>query len=340
MNFNRATDSSLGGQRTASEWVLYRHGPLMTEPDEAVFARWLAQDPENRSNYYEIESIWAGLGALAGDPLVSAIAPESMRSRRSLMQWVGSLGWRLPALAAGLLCAVFAIYMIERMTVQPEVPRFIQTAVGEQRTVTLADRSVLYLNTDSAIAVDFSGPLRRLELIRGEIHMDVAYDPSRPFVVDSGGAVVRVLGTAFDVQRYEDGRVRVAVTRGVVQVAHVIETAEGTREEAVILHPEETALLDPSFSGITKKHDDVARLTSWRQGSLDLTGFTLEEAVTEVNRYSTKRIIIGDDSIRKLPLNAVFNIHDLDRFVPSIERLLPVKVASRTDETIVLTSAP
>jgi transmembrane sensor len=47
--------------------------------------------------------------------------------------------------------------------------------------------------------------LRQVKLDRGEAWFQVAKDPQRPFVVESGPVRVRAVGTAFSVRRREGG---------------------------------------------------------------------------------------------------------------------------------------
>src|SRR5260370_1274200 len=56
-----------------------------------------------------------------------------------------------------------------------------------------------------------------VRLTRGEAHLAVAKDSSRPFIVTAGGVSVRAVGTAFNVRRVEQ-RVEVFVTEGKVRI--------------------------------------------------------------------------------------------------------------------------
>ncbi len=93
----------------------------------------------------------------------------------------------------------------------------LHTAVGEQRVAKLDDGSVLTMNTDSEITVDYSGDNRIVRLERGEVNFDVSKDPHRPFIVYAGDGLVWAVGTAFNV-RVEDGSVDLTVTEGRVKV--------------------------------------------------------------------------------------------------------------------------
>ena len=73
------------------------------------------------------------------------------------------------------------------------------SAPGQVRTLTLADQSEVTLGADSAIAVNFSGNERHVELRRGVAFFHVTHT-GQPFVVDADGGEARVLGTEFEVR--------------------------------------------------------------------------------------------------------------------------------------------
>src|SRR4029078_13726802 len=75
------------------------------------------------------------------------------------------------------------------------------TAIGELRTVTLADGTRLVLDTNTRPDTRFGRDARALVLHEGRIDVDVARD-ARPFSVVSGRGIVRDLGTHFEVERH------------------------------------------------------------------------------------------------------------------------------------------
>lgn len=92
------------------------------------------------------------------------------------------------------------------------------TGFGEQRILTLADGSVVTLNTESQIKVDFSATERLIELRTGEAFFRVAHEASRPFFVEAKDAIVRAVGTQFNVRIAPQDTV-VSVVDGVVKVS-------------------------------------------------------------------------------------------------------------------------
>ncbi len=109
------------------------------------------------------------------------------------------------------------------------------TSVGEQRSTKLADGSFIFLNTDSKVEVNFSDKARAVRLVRGEALFVVERDSARPFTVSAGNAVVRAIGTEFNVLRRADGA-DVAVVEGTVQVTALDEPQKlAAGEEAQVV---------------------------------------------------------------------------------------------------------
>ncbi|MEX2437899.1 MAG: FecR domain-containing protein, partial [Candidatus Babeliales bacterium] len=100
--------------------------------------------------------------------------------------------------------------------------REIVSGKGQRVNLVLSDGTNVNVNADSKFHLPevFHSDKREVFLIEGEAYFEVANDPDRPFLIHSGGAVVRVLGTSFAVRAYpEDETVRVAVNEGIVSLA-------------------------------------------------------------------------------------------------------------------------
>ena len=66
-------------------------------------------------------------------------------------------------------------------------------------TQTLQDGSRLILRGKSAVNIDFQARQRVVELVQGQVYVDVAKDPNRPFLVKTKHGQIQALGTAFSV---------------------------------------------------------------------------------------------------------------------------------------------
>ena len=126
------------------------------------------------------------------------------------------------AVAAALVIAIAAGVWMRQIGDAPVVT----TAIGEQRVLLLDDGSTLRLNTDSVARLGLRQRSREIELLRGELMVNVATDPERPFRVRTDDAVVEAMGTRFNVYR-RGNATEVTVVEGRVRVDWEAAPADG-----------------------------------------------------------------------------------------------------------------
>lgn len=90
-------------------------------------------------------------------------------------------------------------------------------AISQPARETLPDGSIVELKEGARIAIDYNDRFRRVALLQGEAHFQVAKNSQKPFVVVAGTFAVQAVGTAFSVQHRAD-TVEVLVTEGRVAV--------------------------------------------------------------------------------------------------------------------------
>jgi len=108
----------------------------------------------------------------------------------------------------------------------------IETAIGEQRSATLADGSVINVNVATSLSYNLGARDRVIDMGTGEAVLFVHHDSSKPFFVRTGGYELRAVGTAFNV-RNRGGMVDVSVLQGTVSVT-AIRGAHSGRQIAML----------------------------------------------------------------------------------------------------------
>jgi transmembrane sensor len=129
------------------------------------------------------------------------------------------------------------------------------------------DRSVS-LDTASAIAVQFDGQERRVELLSGEAYFTVAPlqgSETRPLLVEAANGTAKALGTQFMMERQSDGA-EVTVVEHRVQVT--AGQPKGDNPNVVVLSLGQSVRYDNAsgLGAITQATLDQA--TAWRRGRL------------------------------------------------------------------------
>src|SRR6185437_544093 len=192
--------SDNGIEASAADWLACLDRPEAPAADHEAFEAWCRADPQHLATYLRLLAVWNRLDALkeaesaAGDAVAGvAGVPDAYLHRAD--RWLPRTRTFLAiALAAGLAAIVAAGLAWWQWAAPFRLANSVQryaTTLGEFRQITLADGSVVQINTDSALTVRLRGSERDLTLLHGEATFAVAPDKSRPFIVMVGRTGVR-----------------------------------------------------------------------------------------------------------------------------------------------------
>ncbi|MBY4804163.1 FecR domain-containing protein [Burkholderia cepacia] len=299
--------------RRAVEWWVDRQAGRTGEAFDAALARWRAEDPAHDAAWRHIETMQHRLGGLTAglDPQAAHAALLSPRTgrRRAAVKTL-----------AVLLFAGGAAWMAEPARRAAIWPADLRTAVGERRTVTLADRTVVVLDTDTALDVRFDAAARRLRLLRGTIMVTSGHDdrvPARPLVVATAQGELRPLGTRFAV-RQRDGATRVEVFAGAVRV-QPDDAAAGAR----VIAAGEGADFTRDAIGVQAPLDAYA--SAWTGGMLVASRMRLADLVAELDRYR-RGSLRCDAAVADLRVSGTYPLDDPARVLDTLKATLPIDV--------------
>lgn len=310
----------------AARWFAALNSPSISAADLTDFHAWRRQ-PENDLAYRQVEALWGKSRTLSSDPsIVAALAEAKARAKAKAPGGARSARWSYAAGGAAVALGLSAVVLFAS---QGGFGQRYSTGVGEQRTIMLSDGTKVRLDTDSQIAIGYSARTREVTLSKGQAFFDVVHLAGRPFEVRIGDTVVRDLGTRFDVRR-NDGHVQVTLIEGSVQVSSP--SAAPWR-----LSPGQQ--ITTGSASIGPKPVNTAVATSWTNGRLVFNDLPLAEAIEEVNRYSTHRVILAAPSVEAIRVTGTFDTGDIEGFVSAATRLYDLSAQHRADGSIVL-SAP
>jgi len=314
-NFERDCDAALG-------WIARFRSGSASEQDRRDFALWLAADPNHGRAMDRMQDMWDDLGSVQHLPEMELPRANSRR------QWLGAS----LAVAASLVLALLLLPQFD----QPIATQQFQTAVGERRTVTLPDQSQVTMNTNSRLSIRFSDTIRHVTLQQGEAYFQVSSNPKRPFEVDSGTALVTVVGTAFNIFR-DDNHSEVTVAEGIVRVTEL--NAPATRAaNTEILRANEYLQADHSGFSAGELPDVSARM-AWQRGELQAREMSLSALVAELERYHELHILIADPDVASRTVSGVFQLDHPETILQALQRSADVKVTRLDEHTVQLLPA-
>jgi transmembrane sensor len=164
------------------------------------------------------------------------------------------------------------------------------TPRGGTYQVVLPDGTKVWLNAASSIKFpsDFKGANRVVELT-GEAYLEVAKDKAHPFIVESKGQQVEVLGTHFNISAYpEEGNTKTTLLEGSVRVSSLSPSSlrGGTTrqsQQAITLRPNQQSTM--TGSKIDIKTIDPTETIAWKDGYFRFNDEKIESIMRKVSRW-------------------------------------------------------
>ncbi len=331
---HRLPDSERIAQE-AGDWLARLHCEDVDETDRERFRQWLEAHPSHRRVYDDMLRTWQRFER-AG-PLVRTVTTGHMLG--TLQQHARPRPW-LRAVAAGLAILAVLGWLAWSSLGSPDSMR---TDVGQQAAVVLADGSRVDLNTNSAMQVEYNGSARIIRLGRGEAHFEVAHDAARPFWVIAGGTWIRAVGTAFDVY-IRPASIEIMVTDGQVQFAAAPRGPARRPSDALLARTSHSLLgagqkvqydgAGAQIRGATPH--ELRRSRAWRSGTLEFDSQTLGEVLEELSRYTTRQIIVEDESLRSVRVGGTFKAGEqgVDALLAVLEQDWDVEVRREASERV------
>lgn len=218
------------------------------------------------------------------------------------------------------------------------------TGAGEVRRISLADGTVVSMNTRSTLDVSFSDSQRTVNLQVGEATFDVAHEADRPFVVQAAGRSIGAVGTIFTVRAKSKNNVSIIVSEGRVAVsaaststpANLTGTSSSGRSTRLLEAGDRLELVGREAQFERLSSSDIDDALAWQHGMIVFQGDPLVDALGEVSRYSDARFELADESIGEMKVAGVFQTRDLNGFVDSLRVNLGIGTKPLPDGTLSL----
>ena len=181
------------------------------------------------------------------------------------------------------------VYEIKEISQQRDQINSLSTGMGETYRLHLPDGSSVWLNAASSLTytVGLLKSGKRSVKLEGEAFFDVSKDKLRPFVVQSRGQSIEVLGTQFNINSYAD-----ELTVATTLVEGMVKVNSGIGE--VILKPGEQALNREGRVHIEQVN--VSSFVDWKDGDFNLDGLNFKVAMRKIARWYNVDVVF-DESV-------------------------------------------
>lgn len=332
-------------------WISRIDRGLSSDETESL-SNWLNANPSHRRILFEVAQLWDDLSVLNE---LKGLFPDrnqdkgETRKAKSILRqarWSVAAGFILMVAAAAMMVDS---YWLNQSDSGYQLVQRVGTAIGEQKTLTLNDGSVVHMNTNSAIHIKFDEEKRVIDLLKGEAHFTVAHDANRPFTVTAGINTVTAIGTAFNMQYTNDEAFELVVTEGRVlvqdkqtaisreEIADVIK-AGTTRADLKLLAAGEKANVDGILSNLKNLDDDAMEQDlAWQQGMIVFKGEPLETALQEIERYTAVSFEIDGEALKQKRVAGYFKVGDISGLLSALKNSFHIEHKRLDPMTIQLT---
>jgi transmembrane sensor len=304
--------NDLTRMEAAADWLVRLNDAPGDETIVNAWLQWCEEDPENLPAFKRTQAVWQA-AALSRDGRVMRGAV-----RTGLKPWY--------AVAASFVLGVSGWLWFSTRHVSDPGQQSYSTPIAGRGLTVLADGSRVELGAGSRITTQYSNGIRGVTVDAGEAFFSVMKDAHRPFVVTAGTLRVVAVGTAFDVRRGGD-QVVVAVQEGRVRVSN----SSGSGPDLAAVGVGEQAVYMEKARHLAVAHIKAADAALWRDGILKYEHEPLSAVAADLNRYSTRKIIITDPTIAQLPFTGTVFSTRIDDALQAFTDVFPLTLVQHSD---------
>jgi ferric-dicitrate binding protein FerR (iron transport regulator) len=168
----------------------------------------------------------------------------------------------------------------------------LRTPMGGQYQLQLPDGSRVWLNAASSIEypVAFTGKERRVK-VSGELYFDVAQNAQQPFIVESNEVAVEVLGTAFNINCYDnEDDIQATLITGKIKVVPAGGKGNSPGAAKVLAPGQQAILVRKSVTGqepqiSVSDNADMSKVVAWKAGLFNFEGANLYSVMRQLERW-------------------------------------------------------
>lgn len=327
----------------AAGWDARLRSSDCTNEERVAFNAWRNASARNRAEYDRLQSTLEELRSFRYAPEIRALRDWAAESSLKLAKARLHRRYAVFGTATAALFVLFAVGSWLLRYVPGSGNHFgdstvesLATEIGERSTFRLDDGSSIVLNTNTRLKLDFSRQERRVTLFHGQALFKVAENSGAPFIVETGTQRIVAVGTEFDVY-FEGEEVSVTLIEGIVDVSpDKLGPGSNAKPVRLLAGQRLTARGDDSTANPVIEFVDTDLATIWQTGRVFFEDAPLSDAVAEMNRYSTIKIVLDDESLGEFRVNGMFQSGSQVNFANALEEYLPVIAIRFSGDLIVL----
>lgn len=298
---------------------------------------WKLASKENLREYNDLVALWIKSGSLAMPSAINHhLAFETIQN--TIGSYSSKKRWLKMALEIAAVLVLSIIFSgvfnyvnsdhIEQITSNYNslpVYQEIKAAFGTHAKVELADGTIVFLNSGSKLRFPqtFDNQEQRNVSLDGEGYFSVTKNPDQPFVVHVKNMDIKVLGTTFNVDAYNDNQnVNIALVEGSVMLQS---NSEKGRKDLMSLSPNQVATLNKSDNVLTKTDvADLYKYTAWVTGRIVFYNDPIQTVVNKLEKWYNVDIVIADKRLDGYRFTGTFIDESLEQILNILSLTSPM----------------
>jgi ferric-dicitrate binding protein FerR (iron transport regulator) len=220
-----------------------------------------------------------------------------------------------------------SVFLLQKLTPwgldDPEYSTLI-VKNSERKMFVLYDGTTVSLDSGSELKYPKKFGKERIVYLKGEGFFQVAKDANRPFYVYADNALIKVVGTKFDIRSWDGDNkgVMVTVKEGVV----IVSNSKKTEGEKVYLYKNMQSRVSPE--GVVSKPVmvDASNYLRWMNNEIHFQNASLKEILSQLERWYDLKFVVDDELIEKKNLTVHLTGTNLNELLELISKMTNTRI--------------
>jgi transmembrane sensor len=274
-----------------------------SEAEKEEVTKALLQDESLKKEYIALKNVWA-LTRTLEDDTENIYSQEFKQISRKISNSRLRMIFRYAAVITAIFCAGGILGYLFTNNNAKQLVNFdsglkssFVVPLGQTAELNLPDGTKVWMNSGTVLSysTDFSATNRNVTL-DGEAFFSVTEDADHPFNVKTSSINIKVLGTSFNVEAYNDNLQAVNTTL----VSGKVEINDLNNKKLGELIPGQIARYDNLKGTVSINEIDTSFYTSWKNGFLMFSNTPLEEIIKKMERWYNVEFVFGNPEIKGL----------------------------------------
>lgn len=209
----------------------------------------------------------------------------------------------------------------------------LEVGRGREFKIVLEDSTVVWLNSESTLCYPerFAAESRRVS-VTGEAYFEVHHERNRPFIVDTGGELIKVYGTTFNVRGYKDEEaILTTLETGKIAISDI-----QNKEAELFLYPGHQARFEKATGEVRMKEVDPEIVTGWRQGKFVFEETPLSTIMRDLSRWYDFQYEFEDEDLKNIIyMGSVSRYSDFRTIISILEDSGEVKFSLHSNKIVI-----